>query len=479
MSKSLTFYSDKDLEQINDNLDQIEVESIKTGYKLLDPSNEEYDKVMSIIVNFIKEQKRIVYGGSAYHAIIQHYRKDKDSTNTIYPEWDRYDIEFYSPNPLRDLVMISNRIHDAGIKFVIGRQAQHDETFTIFANFLQYCDMSYMPEHIYNKMEYIEINGMRYIHPEMILIDIFRMFNDPITSYWRLGKVFKRMKLLLDKFPYDFITAQPIPLKEPAFAGKEPDHTKIINYVITKLVNSKHQFLFTGQLAYLIYTQPARKEIDTDNSLSQIEIISDDHNKVGKFIKTLTYKWAAENKQLNNYDNLFNIKFFSRFFQYWDNRTVIYYKDQPIFTILGSSNRCLPFINCQINFGLSNKLDIKVGTFLVTFNYYFIAYWYEKINNLGFYFKDRNFINSLLTIRNEYLKSNNKTIMDKTIYKEFVISCIGKTMEFSREFLLRMADKRAKGQKGLLSYDPNTARGSQLELTFEQADGLEIKETNN
>ena len=132
MSETLSFYSNKDLDQINDNLDQIETDSTKTGYKILDPTNEEYDKVKSIILHFIKEQKRIVYGGSAYHAIIQHYRKDKDSTITIYPEWDRYDIEFYSPDPLRDLVMISNRIHDAGIKYVIGRQAQHDETFTIF-----------------------------------------------------------------------------------------------------------------------------------------------------------------------------------------------------------------------------------------------------------------------------------------------------------------------------------------------------------
>ena len=140
---NLLFYSKNDLDQITDNLDQIEKESIKTKYELLEPNNNEYNKIKELIINFIKEQKRIVYGGTAYHAIIQHYRKDKDSINTIYSEYDRYDIEFYSPNPVRDLVMIANRLNKIGIKYVIGRQAQHDETFTIYANFLQYCDINF------------------------------------------------------------------------------------------------------------------------------------------------------------------------------------------------------------------------------------------------------------------------------------------------------------------------------------------------
>lgn len=471
MGESLVFYSNKDLDQINDSLDRIETDAAKAGYHILEPNNEEYNKVRSIIVNFIKEQKRIIYGGSAYHAIIQNYRTDKDSKITIYPDWERYDIEFYSPNPVRDLVMICNRIHDAGIKYVMGRQAQHDETFTVFANFLQYCDMSYMPENIFNKVETIEIDGLRYIHPEMILIDIFRMYNDPLTSYWRLSKVFKRMKLLLEKFPYDFIKSVPVEIKQL------PDHSKIINHVVTKLVESKKNILFTGQLAYLVYTNPD-KEINTDTNLSHIEIITDDFKNVSKYIKTLTYEWSHSTKQLKEHDNLFTIKHFSRFFQYWDKRTVIYYKGQPIFTIIGSAGRCLPFIDCQIGFGSEKKLDIKVGSFLVTFNYYFIAYHYEKINKLGFYFQDRNFINSLLTIRNEYLKSKNKTILDKTIYQEFIISCIGETKEFTREFLLKMAENRAKGVRGTTNYDPTIARGSYIENEFEQADGLEVKDDN-
>jgi hypothetical protein len=172
MTNKLEFYSTNDLVQINDNLDRIEKDAEKIGYKLLDPTNEEYDKVRSIILNFIKEEQRIIYGGSAYHKICEEYKKDKNDSKSIYEEWTRYDVEFYSPNPIRDLTMICNRINDANIKYVIGRQAQHDETFTVFANFLQYCDMSYMPKKVYDNIEFLTIDGIRYIHPEMIFRDI-------------------------------------------------------------------------------------------------------------------------------------------------------------------------------------------------------------------------------------------------------------------------------------------------------------------
>ena len=461
----LNFYTDIDLQQIDDNLDNIETNAVKIKYQTLDPNIEEYVKVKNIIIDFLKEQKRIVYGGSAYHAIIQNYRKDKDSDKRIYPDWERYDIEFYSPRPIRDLVMICNRISDAGIKYVIGRQAQHDETFTVFANFLQYCDMSYMPQSIFNKIQFIEIDNLRYIHPEYILIDIFRMYNDPITSAWRFTKVFKRMKLLMEHFPYDFIEENPV-----TFITNNNNHT-IIEYIIPKLVNNFDNIIFTGQLPYLIYTNP-NKPIES-NQFNQIELITDDKEKVTKFIIDLTYKWLSKYKkdEFHKYDEYFKTVRYTRFFQYWDNRTIIYYQDKPIFTIIGNANRCVPTMDSKINLN-NTDFPIKIGSFLVTFNYFFIGYHYEQINNMGFYFSDRKFINSLLTSRNNYLKLNNKSVMDKTLFQDFLLSCIGKTIEFTREYLLRMTEKRARGEKILMSYDPNIARGTFIEHEFEQADGL-------
>lgn len=460
----ITLYSDNDLQHIEDNLDKIEADALKQSYKLLDPTNQEYNKVRNIIIDFIKKEKRIIYGGSAYHAIIQKNNKEVG----IYKEYERYDTEFYSPDPIRDMIVICNLLDDADIKYVIGRQAQHDETFTIFANFNQYCDMSYMPTTIFNNIEYIEINGIRYIHPDYILIDIFRMYNDPLTSYWRLPKVFKRMKLLLTEYEFDFKKEKPVKFDQIK------DHLSIINFIVPKVVEKFKNILFVGQLAYQLYINPDKENPINSENINQIEIICDNPTEVGKYIKSLTYNWLSENnnKQLTNYDNLFSVKFFNRYFQYWAPRSIIYYNGNPIFTIIGNFGRCIPY-NKVI---LDNKLEIFVGSFLVIFNYFFVGYHYENIIKNNFYYKNKQISDSLLTVRNEYLTKNNKNVLDATIYKEFIIDCIGKTLEFSREFLLRLNERRDKGLKPILTYDPKLNRGSYLGYEFEPSDGTEIVE---
>lgn len=454
----INFYTDNDLQHINDNLDKIEQDALQQSYKLLDPTNHEYNKVRQIIADFIKNEKRIVYGGSAYHAIIQ----QNNNTVGIYRDFERYDTEFYSPDPIRDMVVICNKLDDAGINYVIGRQAQHDETFTIFANFNQYCDMSYMPAKIFEKIEYIEINGTRYIHPDYILIDIFRMYNDPLTSYWRLGKVFKRMKLLMSEYEYDFKKTKPVKFKII------PEHNDLIDFIVPELIKKFDNLLFVGQLGYEYYMNPDEK-INSHN-INQIEIICEKNNEVGKFIKNLTYNWCEKNNTLNKYDELFSVKFYNRYFQYWAPRSVIYYKNEPVFTVMGHFGRCLPFNKLQ-----TNNMELYIGSFLVVFNYYFVGYHYETIIKNGFYYEDKNILNSMLTKRNDYLKKNNKNVLDATIYKDFIINCVGKTLEFSREFLLRMNERREKGLKGIITYDPKVNRGSYLGYDFDISDGTEIE----
>ena len=125
------------------------------------------------------------------------------------------------------------------------------------------------------------------------------MYNDPLTSYWRLPKVFKRMKLLMETYPYNFLEEKPIKFTATT------DVTEIINYVLPQVINEFDNILFTGQVAYIIYTNP-NKQINLNN-INQIEIITDSPNEVGKFIKNLTYKWAEN-------DTMFSVKFFDRFF---------------------------------------------------------------------------------------------------------------------------------------------------------------------
>ena len=84
---ALKFYSDNILQNINDNLDSIEEAATRAGYTIMEPDNNEYNNIKQLIVEYIKKQKRIVYGGSAYHSIIQKYRHDKKADSRIYKDW--------------------------------------------------------------------------------------------------------------------------------------------------------------------------------------------------------------------------------------------------------------------------------------------------------------------------------------------------------------------------------------------------------
>jgi hypothetical protein len=460
---TLKFYSDQDYDRITDQLDNIVGEATIRSNSLLEPKQTEYDAIRKIIVDFIKTEKVIVYGGSAMDAIIRLKNKDVG----IYNHYDRADIEWYDPNPVGSLIKIANRIDDAGYKYIQMKNAQHENTFTLFTNFIQYCDATYIPLKLFNEFKYIEIDGIRYIDPEYALIDYNRIMTNPLTSYFRLNKVVKRMKMLMQNHQFEFKNSKPIKFEQMS------DHGEIIDFIMPKLADKYKDLLYIGQLAYQVYIYPNNKNIDS-KSINQIEMITDKANEVGKFIKSQLYVWCEKKKALKDYDALFDVKFFNIFFQYWDRRSVIYYKGQPIFTILGNNHCCLPYNTLSTSFG-----DLKIGSFILTFNYYLIGYQYESILKYGFYFGDRQLINSLLTARNEYLSNNNKTVLDQTIYKEFILDCVGETSDFTREYFLRLTKNRDQGIRTQLSYDPKINRGTYVGYNFEICDGSEIREEDD
>ena len=55
-------------------------------------------------------------------------------------------------------------------EYVQASEAQHSGTFTIFANFEKYCDITYVPKLIYNNMPTINVNGFRIINPILSIL---------------------------------------------------------------------------------------------------------------------------------------------------------------------------------------------------------------------------------------------------------------------------------------------------------------------
>jgi hypothetical protein len=175
-------------EQFKENYPKIMKKIGKKKLTEMEPTIDEISKVNGIIIDYIKVNKRKVYGGYALNKLLI----AKNPSLAIYDEIDTPDIEFYSPDPLGDLVKLCDKLTESGFKNVIGQEAQHKETYSIFVNYQLYCDISYMPSNIYSKVRFIQMEGFYLIHPWFMTIDYFRMFTDPLVSYWRLEKHFAR-----------------------------------------------------------------------------------------------------------------------------------------------------------------------------------------------------------------------------------------------------------------------------------------------
>jgi hypothetical protein len=190
MSSSLDIV-DTENDDFKENYNKIISKIKKKKLEEYEPKLKEINLIYEIIIKYIKEKKRKIYGGYALDKLFTNKNKDF----ALYDEFDVPDIDFYSPEPLEDLIEICDRLHEAGLKDVLGQEAQHKETYSIFVNHNgPYCDISYMSNNIYCCTRYLQIDDLNIVHPWFIMIDYFRMFTDPILSYWRLEKHFEITK---------------------------------------------------------------------------------------------------------------------------------------------------------------------------------------------------------------------------------------------------------------------------------------------
>ena len=139
-------YRQKEIEEIMKNIDKLEDTAKEIQLNTYEPTIMERRNVYSEIIKYIKAKNRIVYGGYAQNELI----RVKNKEDVFYREIDVADIEFYSPNPISDMIDLCDILHNKKFKHIDGKEGVHNETYKIFVNFENYCDISYIPKNIYD-----------------------------------------------------------------------------------------------------------------------------------------------------------------------------------------------------------------------------------------------------------------------------------------------------------------------------------------
>lgn len=450
----MSLYQQNDITLLSNNWDNIMSEVEEQKYLTIEPSKEEIIQVHNIICEFIKEHKRKIYGGFGLNLLV----KEKNKYDAIYKENTIPDIDFYSPKPIIDLMKLCNILYEKGFKLVLGREAQHQETYNITVNYLTYCDISYVPKNIYDKLPYKEINGFTVIHPHFMWIDYLRMFTDPLISYWRIGndlKSFKRFYLLQKYFEFPY-SKHPIEIE-----GSTMELDKIVSKIYQFILNKK-SIMLLGFYAYDYFlNESGLCKTNKKFKLLQVpyfEFISIDYRmdcfKLMDDIKSIPFITTSKITHSEFYP----------FFQFTDHSMELYYDGNLVAKIYNHNKKCVPYKDVSaIDFTLNNNnitIDknnfIRLATFPTVLLYCIISIMKARLQNNNDE-KNLNYvmISHLIEMRKFYFSRTKKNILDSTIFKEFNTKCIGTTIPPDRQRKLLIESRKKKNKRWTFSYEPN------------------------
>jgi hypothetical protein len=440
MSKNtkIDLYTQYDIDVIGDNIDILMNEADKIKQKEFEPTIGEFSLVIKEMESFIRKKNRIVYGGTALNRLI----KSKNPKDAFYKEFDRPDLEFYSPEPLQDVKELCDYLHSKKFKYVSSAQAQHGDTYKIFVNDMDIGDVSYVPSFIYNKLPYIELDGIKYIDPRYAYIDYLRMYTDPLMSFWRLQKAIPRGMLLLKNFPLEVGNGK---IKYDIL----PKTCESLIHELSKMLDKMESVIHVGTYAIKFYS------IDKEKDLLPYEIISIEYKTdVNKIHNELSKKYKIE------------IKEYFPYFQFWDRHMDFIHDGKIVLTVYNNLERCIPYRKYNAGF---------IASFQQVFLHHLIKYYYF-INNKLDYQNVNNILGEILRSRLNYLKKHNKTVMDDTIYREFQINCLGKALDPMRYAFVDMQTKLSQGKRIKYRYNPRTDFDLKLpDFIFDNTSGNLIK----
>lgn len=443
------YYTNQDYEEVMEKLPIIIKEAKKKSSEVLEPTIHEKRAVNKIILEFAGSKGRPVYGGTALNEALLLVNKN----DAIYDNYNFSDIEFYSPKPVVDLVELCNLLHEKGFKYIQGRSAQHEETFSIFVNFQLYCDITYVAKRVYDGIKTFKVNGVKYVDPHFMLIDYLRMVNQPLTAAeQRWEKAFKRMFVLLKNYPLEYYGKNvnlPEPEKEIRTYQKDIKEIFIMDAEVQK------SCLLTGFEAFNFYIKYAMN----DKSMETVPSRVYHQLNLDKFLTNVPYLEFVSVSYKSTVEKLYNfiknmvpdpkeivLEEYFPLFQFTGYSIVFKYKNMPIAKVYEADGYCVPSVK-------TNK-----GYMFVSYQYLLMSMLINKFRahldkDREMYFNYGFAISNLVTARNEYLTKKNLGVINKSIFSEFRIPCVGTTQSYIREAQLRYMESSKHGRKPF-KYDP-------------------------
>ena len=170
------------------------VEKLENNNKMKDIEN--INQMLNIVVDFIKENKLICYGGQAINNILEKKLQ-------FYKETDIPDYDFFSDNAENHAIELANIFYRRGYKYIEVKESVHEGTFKVFVDFTPVADVTFIPKSLFKKFqeESIEKDGIKYANSKVLLMGLFIELSRPQGDVSRWEKLYKRLLLLIKSYP--------------------------------------------------------------------------------------------------------------------------------------------------------------------------------------------------------------------------------------------------------------------------------------
>ena len=167
----------------------------KIGKKKI--NNPDIKEIIEIVEVFLKNTKRICYGGTAINNILPLEDQFYDKSVEL-PDYD-----FFSPEPLKDAKKLADIYYKSGFTEVEAKAGIHGGTFKVFVNFIPVADITYLVPELYKRIhkKAIHVNGIYYTPANYLRMLMYLELSRPAGDVSRWEKVLKRLTLLNKHYP--------------------------------------------------------------------------------------------------------------------------------------------------------------------------------------------------------------------------------------------------------------------------------------
>lgn len=272
-------------------------ENKKTAGKRI-VNDEDVQRMIKIVEDFIMKKKLVCYGGTAINNILPANARFYDKEAEI-PDYD-----FFSSSAMKDAIELADIYYNNGYTNVEAKAGVHFGTYKVFVNFIPIADITQLPKQLFDsiKSDSIKRSGIHYTPPNYLRMSMYLELSRPDGDVSRWEKVLERLNLLNKYYPLKASNCTEINFQRKMEIDMT-EQEKI--YFITRDTFIDEGCVFFGGYASGLYSRYiSDKDKRELQKIPDFDVLSEDIEKTALILKEQLEDSGIKNVKIKHNDEI-------------------------------------------------------------------------------------------------------------------------------------------------------------------------------